>query len=147
MSRSTSTLHSSAGFGVLRGLRARRVAACAVAWLALAACGGGSLEARLAEVHALQDATQYSASVEPLREILAQNPDHPEANMLLGVALLSLNDALIKTLTSRYPVGELLFVRGAFVCPWILVLARLNGGLHTLRINSFGGRWRSGPVA
>ena len=40
------------------------------------------------EVHALQDATQFAASVQPLREILAEHPDHPEANMLLGVALV-----------------------------------------------------------
>lgn len=60
--------------------------------------------------------------------------------MLIGAALLSLNDALIKALTSGYPVGELLFVRGAFVCPWIVVLAIRSGGVHKIRIRSVGGQ-------
>ena len=33
--------------------------------------------------------------------------------MIASVALLTLNDALLKSLTSGYPVGELLFVRGS----------------------------------
>ena len=65
------------------------------------------------------------------------------ACMLLGVILLCLNDALIKSLTLHYPVGELLFLRGAFVCPWILVLAHRAGGLWSLRvINVKGQAWR-----
>lgn len=60
--------------------------------------------------------------------------------MLVGVALLSLNDALIKSLTSAYPVGQLLFVRGLFVLPWILLLALGNGGTRALRIGSFRGQ-------
>ncbi len=60
--------------------------------------------------------------------------------MLGGVALLALNDALIKTLTHSYPVGQLLFVRGNFVLPWILLLAWRDGGLHHLRIGNFKGQ-------
>ena len=60
--------------------------------------------------------------------------------MLAGVTLLSVNDALIKSLTSGYPVGQLLFVRGLFVLPWVLVLAKLEGGLHTLRIHNIKGQ-------
>src|SRR5690606_13236933 len=45
-------------------------------------------EDRLAEVRALQDAGQFHESIEPLREVLARNPDLPEANYLLGVALV-----------------------------------------------------------
>ncbi len=63
--------------------------------------------------------------------------------MLLGVILLCLNDALIKSLTLHYPVGELLFVRGLFVCPWILVLAQRAGGLRSLRVTNVKGQaWR-----
>jgi tetratricopeptide (TPR) repeat protein len=47
-----------------------------------------SVEDRLAEVRALQDAGQFSESIEPLRELLAKNPDQAEANYLLGVALV-----------------------------------------------------------
>ena len=59
--------------------------------------------------------------------------------MLVSVALLTLNDALFKSLISGYPVGELLFVRGAFACPWVLLLAHLNGGMRSLRIGSYKG--------
>ena len=63
--------------------------------------------------------------------------------MLLGVILLCLNDALIKSLTLGYPVGELLFVRGLFICPWILILAHRAGGLRSLRVTNVKGQaWR-----
>lgn len=42
----------------------------------------------MAEVRALQDVGQFSASVDELREILAVNPDDPEANYRLGLALV-----------------------------------------------------------
>lgn len=54
---------------------------------ALAGCAG-STEDRLAEVKALQDAGQFSESIEPIRELLAREPDQAEANYLLGVALV-----------------------------------------------------------
>lgn len=65
------------------------------------------------------------------------------ACMLLGVVLLCLNDALIKSLTQYYPVGELLFLRGMFILPWILILAYRAGGLRSLRVNNVKGQaWR-----
>ena len=67
--------------------------------------------------------------------------------MLLGVILLVLNDALIKTLTLGYPVGQLLFLRGMFVMPWVLMLATRAGGLRALRvINVKGQAWRGACV-
>lgn len=77
----------------LRTGRPRRRAAGALSWLALASLGlvlgcGGSTEVRLAEVHALHDVGEFSESIEPLREILAEEPNHPEASYLLGVALI-----------------------------------------------------------
>lgn len=61
--------------------------------LALAALGcGGSVDSRMAEVRALQDVGQFSASVDELREILAVSPDLPEANYRLGVALVQMGD-------------------------------------------------------
>jgi drug/metabolite transporter (DMT)-like permease len=67
--------------------------------------------------------------------------------MLLGVILLVLNDALIKTLTLGYPVGQLLFLRGLFVIPWVLMLATRAGGLRALRvINVKGQAWRGACV-
>jgi tetratricopeptide (TPR) repeat protein len=70
-----------------RRARSRFIACLSAACLALAACAG-SIEDRLAEVRALQDAGQFNESIEPLRELLQKNPDQPEANYLLGVALV-----------------------------------------------------------
>ena len=58
------------------------------------------------------------------------------ACMLLGVAFISLNDALIKSLTGSYPVGELLFVRGLFTLPWVFFLAYRAGGLEELKVKN-----------
>lgn len=58
--------------------------------------------------------------------------------MVVGSAILSLNDGLVKLLSGSYPVGELLFVRSMMVLPWILLLAWLEGGLRTLRISNLG---------
>lgn len=67
--------------------------------------------------------------------------------LLLGVILLVLNDALIKSLTLGYPVGQLLFLRGMFVLPWVLMLAYRAGGLRALRvINVRGQAWRGACV-
>ena len=62
------------------------------------------------------------------------------ACMLVGAAVLTLNDALIKSLTGRYPTGELLFIRGIFVWPWILLLALRSGGFASLRIRNVRGQ-------
>lgn len=60
--------------------------------------------------------------------------------MLSGAAVLTLNDALIKGLAATYPTGELLFIRGAFVWPWILVFAMRSGGLASLKIRNLQGQ-------
>ena len=62
------------------------------------------------------------------------------ACMLVGAAVLTLNDALIKVLAERYPTGEMLFIRGLFVWPWILVFALRSGGLSSLRIHNVRGQ-------
>jgi len=62
--------------------------ALAVAVAAIGAGCSGSVEDRLTEVRALQDAGQFNESIEPLRELLARNPELAEANYLLGVALV-----------------------------------------------------------
>jgi tetratricopeptide (TPR) repeat protein len=63
------------------------VLASLAALLALGACRG-SPEARLEEIRAFQDAGLYAETVEPLRELVAENPEQPEANYRLGMALL-----------------------------------------------------------
>ncbi len=71
----------------LRSFRRARRSRSAAALLLFVACAS-SVEDRLAQVRALQDAGQFSESIEPLRELLAKNPDQAEANYLLGVALV-----------------------------------------------------------
>jgi tetratricopeptide (TPR) repeat protein len=55
--------------------------------LGSAGCGG-SVESQLAEIRSLQDAGQYDPSIAPLRKVLAQDSNHPEANYRLGIALV-----------------------------------------------------------
>jgi tetratricopeptide (TPR) repeat protein len=55
--------------------------------LAPAGCGE-SVEDRLATARAQQEDGQFEESIEPLREIVAEAPDHGEANYLLGYALM-----------------------------------------------------------
>lgn len=62
------------------------------------------------------------------------------AIMMVGVALLNLNEALVKSLTGDYPVGQILFIRAAFVVPWVLLLAYCAGGAHTLKVKRLSGQ-------
>lgn len=62
------------------------------------------------------------------------------ACMLVGAAILTLNDALIKALAATYPTGEVLFLRGIFIWPWILLFAMKSGGFASLRIRSIKGQ-------
>ncbi len=66
--------------------RARRCAASLLLFLAWGC--GGSLEDRLADVRAQQDAGQFQDSVATLREVLVEQPGHPEASYRLGFALV-----------------------------------------------------------
>jgi len=60
--------------------------------LCLCLACGGSIEQRLDEARALQDAGQFRDSVETLRAILRDAPDNVDANYLLGLALLQSGD-------------------------------------------------------
>jgi tetratricopeptide (TPR) repeat protein len=51
----------------------------------LAACSG--VESQLEEIRSLQEAGQFDPSIAPLRRILAEDSNHPEANYRLGIAL------------------------------------------------------------
>lgn len=60
--------------------------------------------------------------------------------MIIGCALLTLNDALVKWMTAGYPVGQILFVRGSFVFLPIAFLIWRMGGLGVLRVHNHGGQ-------
>jgi len=56
--------------------------------------------------------------------------------MLLGGALLTMNDAVLKWLTGDFPVGQIMFMRGVFVFLPVSLLVWRAGGPAVLRINS-----------
>ena len=60
--------------------------------------------------------------------------------MVIGMALLTLNNALLKTLTGDYPPGQLIALRAAFVFIPIALIAWRSGGIGTLRIYNLGGQ-------
>ncbi len=65
-----------------------RLVPAALACLLLVGAGcRASLEDRLAEVQAMHDVGEFRESIAPLREILAEAPEHAEANYRLGLAL------------------------------------------------------------
>jgi drug/metabolite transporter (DMT)-like permease len=56
------------------------------------------------------------------------------ALMLLAAVLLTTSDAVSKALTERYPVGELIFLRGLFVMVPVLWIVRARGGAAALTV-------------
>lgn len=62
------------------------------------------------------------------------------ACMVIGAALLTLNDAVIKWLTSGYPVGQILFMRGMFVFLPLGFLVWRTGDLGVLAVRNVKGQ-------
>ncbi len=60
--------------------------------------------------------------------------------MVAGSALITLNDAVAKWLSSTYPVGQILTLRGAFFLVPVLALVWHGGGLRALRVHSIRGQ-------
>lgn len=60
--------------------------------------------------------------------------------MIVGGALLTANDAVMKWLTGGYPTGQIIFIRGLFVFIPIAVLIWRTGGVRRLRISSLKGQ-------
>ena len=60
--------------------------------------------------------------------------------MVIGMALLTMNNAFLKTLTGDYPPGQLIALRAAFVFIPIALIAWRSGGLGTLRIYNLRGQ-------
>ncbi len=60
--------------------------------------------------------------------------------MVAGMALLTLNNAFLKTLSLDYPPGQLVAMRAVFVFIPIGILAWYAGGWQSLRINSYKGQ-------
>lgn len=76
-------------------------------------------------------ASPLSGSSHPLKGI---------ALIILGGALLTLNDAVMKWLTGGYPTGQIMFVRGLFAYIPIAFFVWQAGGVRRLRIYSYKGQ-------
>lgn len=58
------------------------------------------------------------------------------AYVVLAVALITINDTVMKAMAAGYPVGEIMFIRGIFMFIPISVLAWRAGGLPALRVRN-----------
>src|SRR5262245_1267748 len=56
--------------------------------LSIAASCARDPEARRQQVRSLQEAGDFASTLDPLRELLEQDPEDPELNHLYGVALM-----------------------------------------------------------
>lgn len=93
-------------------IRLRRPGLLAMLTLALALGCQGSVEDRLQEVRSLQELGAVEESLDELRGILKEFPDHGEANYLLGIAQLRLGQPTLAVwplqLAERDPEFEVL---------------------------------------
>ena len=62
------------------------------------------------------------------------------ACVIVGGALLALNSTVVKFLVEDYPPGQIMAVRAVFVFGVVACFVWRDGGLHTLRIRSYGGQ-------
>jgi drug/metabolite transporter (DMT)-like permease len=62
------------------------------------------------------------------------NPLKGISCMLVSGLVITLNDAVMKSMTADYPIGEILFIRGFFVIIPIALLAWHFGGVSQLRV-------------
>ncbi len=72
--------------------------------------------------------------------LLASSSVRGIACMVVGMALLTLNNAVTKLLTVGYPPGEVVVLRAVFVFLPIAFLVWREGGLSALRINNLKGQ-------
>ena len=70
----------------------------------------------------------------------SQAPVRAIGYMLAGGALLTLSDAVVKSLTPFYPTGQILFYRASFIFLPILVFTWWSGGVNVLRVKNVKGQ-------
>ena len=83
-------LRGDAGSGPCRRARvaAARALAAPIAVVAIVSFALGCGPPRIDEIRALQEAGEIERTIEPLRDLLAKEPDHAEARYRLGLALV-----------------------------------------------------------
>lgn len=72
----------------------------------------------------------------PLSRVFAALPDGVKGIllMLLGIGVITINDALMKLANEGLPLGQTLAIRAAFVWVMILIFAYRAGGVRSLRV-------------
>ena len=68
----------------------------------------------------------------------AHNPRLGIAFICLGMTAITINDAVLKQFSDRYPLHEIVFVRAAVAMLFILAMLRFEGGLRALRTRRVG---------
>ena len=58
--------------------------------------------------------------------------------MLAAGVLMTINNAILKWVTTGYPPGEIIFIRGAFIWVPIAIFIARSGGMRTVRITRPG---------
>ena len=72
------------------------------------------------------------------------NIDSPKKSLyslLSAVFVFSTQDVLIKLISGKYPVHEIVLIRSCIAILPILLIAHLDGGLHLLRIRNYAGHF------
>jgi drug/metabolite transporter (DMT)-like permease len=69
---------------------------------------------------------------------MLDNPRKGIVFVIAGVLVFSLQDVIIKTVSGRYPVHEIVFVRGLVAAPVLLLIVYREGGLASLRTRRMG---------
>ncbi|MBW2410381.1 MAG: DMT family transporter [Deltaproteobacteria bacterium] len=59
--------------------------------------------------------------------------------LIAGVTVFSLQDVIIKWMSGKYPVNEIVLIRSCFAIIPILFIAHLEGGFHLLRTKHYWG--------
>ena len=59
--------------------------------------------------------------------------------LIAGVFVFSIQDVIIKWISSKYPVNEIVLIRSCFAIIPILFIAHLEGGMHLLRTKHYWG--------
>lgn len=57
--------------------------------------------------------------------------------LVVGVFVFSIQDVIVKYLSAKYPVNELVFIRSCIAIVPILFIAHIEGGLHLLRTKHY----------
>ena len=71
----------------------------------------------------------------------AESYDNPLKSILClitAIFLFSFHDVITKWISGKYPVHEVILLRSCFAIIPILLIVKLEGGLHLLRTNHFG---------